>query len=197
MKTTTMTNEQQLLVIDDEYDRTRASNGFSRYGAYLARRLPAVVDEDPDVLTDPIRWAAFAWATAAPPVMSPGYLTWNDPIEDIELFWDDGQLGAEIVVRTEVPARLVGWRSWERDGFGHLIEPWHADRVALGRVSLRTSLDVCLPEAPGRRGTHEQYVTAAKGTIAGAAAAVERLLLPILDALSGSCRCRLDAGRQP
>lgn len=131
MKATTTAHEQQLVVIDEDHDHNRASDGFSRFGVYLSLRLPAVATEDPDVLTDPIRWAAFAWATATPPVMSPGHLTWNDPIEDIQLSWDDGRLGAEIVIRTELPTRLAGWRSWERDGYSDLVEAWHADS-ALG-----------------------------------------------------------------
>ncbi len=194
MKAATVTNRQELLVIDDEYDRTRASDGFSRYGAYLAMRLPAVADGDPDVLTNPIRWGAFAWASATPPVMAPGYVTWNDPVEDIELHWDDGRLGAEIVILAPLAARLVGWRSWERDLCGNLVEPWHADRVALSRVSLRTVLDVALPDPPGQGATSEQNVRAAKHAISIAASAVEQVLAPVILALGDSCRCRQDQG---
>ena len=108
-------NPNPTIVTDDVYDRDRASDGFSRFGAYLALRLPAIVDADPDVLSDPVRWASFAWATAAPPVMSPGYVEWNDPIEDIQVGWDDGSLVAEIVLRVDCAVNLPGWRSWDRD----------------------------------------------------------------------------------
>jgi hypothetical protein len=197
MNVTTVVHGQQLFAIDEDYDHNRASDGLSRFGVYLSQRLPAVANEDPDVLTDPIRWAALAWATATPPVMSPGYLTWHDPIEDIQLGWDDGRLGAEIVIRTELPARLAGWRSWERDGYGDLVEPWHADRVALSRILLRTILDVTLPRAPGKRGTQKELVEAAKGTIAVVATAIEGTLAPVLLALGEPCSGRLNTGRQP
>jgi hypothetical protein len=197
MKATTVVSEQELLLIDDDYDRTRASDGFSRYGAYLAMRLPAVADGDPEVLTDPIRWAAFAWASATVPVMCPGYVTWNDPIEDIELNWDDGRLGAEIVLRTPLAARLDGWRGWERDLCGNLVEPWHADRVALSRLCLRAVLDVALPDPPGQRTIYEQNVRAAKLAVSIAAGAVEKLLVPVLLARGERCRCRQDAGGRP
>lgn len=196
MNGTTVASGHELILIDEDYDHSRASDGFSRFGAYLSTRLPVAAGDDPDILTSPVRWAAFAWATAAPPVMFPGYVTWNDPIEDIELSWDDGRLVAEVVIRTELPAHLVGWRSWDRDGDGHLVEPWHADRVALSRLSLRTPLEVCLPEAPGVRGTHRQYVTAAKETIAVVASAMATELPPVLHRLRGCCSCRLEGGRQ-
>jgi hypothetical protein len=197
MKLTTVADGQQLVVIDEDYDRNRASDGYSRFGVYLSRRLPAVADEDPDVLTDPIRWAAFAWATGTPPVMSPGYLTWNDPIEEIHLGWDDGRLAAEIILRTDPSTLLAGWRTWERDHYGNLAEPWNADRVALSRISLRTILDVSLPNAPGERGTQKELVDAAKGTIAVVAVAIDSTLAPVLLALRETCSCRLNRGRQP
>jgi len=197
MRAATVVSGPELLVIDDAHDRTGASDGFSRYGAYLAMRLPAVADGDPDVLTDPIRWAAFAWATAAPPVMTPGYVTWNDPIEDIELHWDDGRLAAEIVIRTPLTTRLVGWRSWERDPSGNLVEPWHADRVALSRLCLRTVLNAALPDPPDQRATHEHNVRAAKHAVSIAASAIEKVLTPVLLALGDGCRCRHDQGRRP
>ena len=197
MNTTASVRQPRLVVIDEGYDRKRASDKFSRFGRYLAMRLPAVAHADPDVLTNRIRWAAFAWAAATPPVMSPGYIKWNDPLEDIELNWDDGQLAADIVIRTESPARLVGWRSWQRDRYGHLIEPWPADRVALNRLSLRTVLDLVLPDPPGPRATHEQYVHAAKAAVTVAAIAVVDAVTPVLAALDDNGGCRFDRVRQP
>jgi len=192
VNTTARVRRPRLVVIDEGYDRKRASDKFGRFGRYLGMRLPAVAQADPDVLTNRIRWAAFAWAAATPPVMSPGYVRWNDPVEDIELNWDDGQLAADIVIRMESPARLVGWRSWQRDRHGHLVEPWPAERVALNRLSLRTVLDVVLPDPPGRVATHTQCVQAAKAAVTVAAIAVVEAVTPVLVELDGEGRCRSD-----
>lgn len=190
MNATASVRRPRLVVIDEAYDRRRASDKFSRFGRYLAMRLPAVAHADPDVLTNRIRWASFAWAAATPPVMSPGYIKWADPVEDIELSWDDGQLAANIVIRTESPARLVGWQSWQRDRYGHLIEPSPADRVALNRLALRTVLDLVLPDPPGPRAMHEQYVHVAKAAVAVAAIAVVDAVTPVLAVLDDNGRSR-------
>jgi hypothetical protein len=173
------------LVIDEAYDRTYASDGFSRYGAYLAMRLPAIVDDDPDVLTDPVRWAAFAWASATTPVMSPAYLDWHGPIEDIQICWDDGQVLVEAVLRTGLPVELPGWRGWERDRCGNLVEPRFDSRLALARVVFRAVLDdVRLPSPPREPDCREDVVAAAKAGIRAAADAVEDLLAPAVEALA-------------
>lgn len=169
-----------LIVWDDAYDHDRASDGFSRFGGYLAQRLPAVVHNDPDVLCDPVRWASFAWATAAPPVMSPGYVEWVDPIEDIDVGWDDGHLGVQIVVRTASPVTLPGWRSWERDCCGNLIEPWSGNRIALSRTTLFASLrGVALPRPTTAVGDRVEVVWAAKKAIRAVAASIDDVLAPL------------------
>ena len=174
-------NPNPTIVTDDVYDRDHASDGFSRFGAYLALRLPAIIDADPDVLCDPVRWASFAWATAAPPVMSPGYVEWSDPIEDIQVGWDDGQLVAEIVVRTKCPVNLPGWRTWERDLRGNLVEPWYGKRVALTRTTLRATLrDVSLPVPPMDIGNCGDVVRAAKSAVQAVVNVVEHVLRPVL-----------------
>jgi hypothetical protein len=174
-------NPNPTIVTDDVYDRDRASDGFSRYGAYLGRRLPAIVDGDPDVLSDPVRWASFAWATAAPPVMSPGYVEWRDPIEDIQVGWDEGQLVAEIIVRTTCPLNLPGWRTWERDLRGNLVESWYGRRVALTRTTLRATLrEVSLPLPPVEISNRRDVVRAAKSAVQAVVNVVEHLLRPVL-----------------
>ncbi len=172
------------LVVDDAYDQTYASDGFSRYGAYLAKRLPAVSDEDPDVLTDSVRWAAFAWATATSPVMSPAYLSWHGPIEDIGVGWDDGRLAVEAVLRAEPPVNLPGWRGWDRDRDGDYIEPWCASRTALTRITLRAVLiDLTLPFPPGEVCSRQELVSTAKTAVTTVALAVGSALTPAVAAL--------------
>ena len=173
------------LVIDDDYDRDRASDGFSRFGAYLAMRLPAVLEDDADVMTDPVRWASFAWATATTPVMSPGYLTWTGPIEDIRVGWDDGHLAVETVLRTRPPFDVRGWRGWDRDRDGNHREPWYGDRTALTRMTLRARLaGLRLPLPPEDSGCRTELVLTAKATAGVLASAIDDLLAPVIVELS-------------
>jgi|GEM_PF-3280472 len=179
------------LVIDDEYDRDRASDGFSRFGAYLAMRLPPIVQADPDVLCDPVRWAVFAWATATAPVMSPGYLGWSGPIEDIRMEWDDGHLAVETVLRAELPGYLRGWRGWDRDRDGNHCEPWYGDRTALTRLTLYARLlEVPLPAPPEDARCRTEVVLTAKAAVSSVATAVDHILAPVLEHLSGSVVAR-------
>ena len=182
------------ILTDDAYDQARASDGLSRFGAYLAMRLPAIVHDDPDVLRDPVRWASFAWATAATPVMSPGYVEWADPIEDIQVGWDDGLIAAEIVIRTACSVALPGWQSWECDLSGYLVEPWHGNRIALSRTTLKATLqDLALPEPPTAVGDRVETVRAAKGAVRAVSVAIEEVLRPLenlLDSQRGMMRRR-------
>ena len=180
------TGQTGSLVVNDDYDRDSASDGFSRFGAYLGMRLPAIVLDDPDVLSDPVRWASFAWATATTPVMSPGYLGWRDPIEDIRVEWDDGQLAVETVVRTHPPVHLRGWREWDRDRNGNRCEPWYGDRTALTRVTLRARLpEVRLPAPPEDPDCRTEVVLTAKAAVGAIATAIDRLLAPVMVDLRG------------
>lgn len=172
------------IVIDDLHDCLRASDRFSRFGAYLAMRLPAVLDEDPDVLTDPVRWAAFAWATATTPVMSPGYVEWSDPIEDIQIGWDDGDLVLEGVLRAHLSVNLPGWRGWGRDLHGNLVEPWHGNRTALARVALRAVLMERRLPSPPDASSRDDVVFTAKAAVSAVALAIEEVLVPVVAALA-------------
>lgn len=174
-------NPNPAIATDDVYDRALASDGFSRFGGYIALRLPAIVDDDPYVLSDPVRWACFAWATAAPPVMSPGYVEWSDPIEDVQVAWDDGHLVAEISIRTKCPIDLPGWRTWERDLRGNLVEPWHGRRIALSRTTLRAALrDAVLPLPPADIGNRREVVRAAKSAVQAVVHVIEQVVRPVL-----------------
>jgi hypothetical protein len=56
--------------IDCEYDRDNASDGVSRYGAYIRQaRFEPWTDND-----HAVELAEFAWRQATGPVMAPGYV---------------------------------------------------------------------------------------------------------------------------
>lgn len=142
-----------LFAVDARYDRDYASDGRSRYGAYLRQGLTQLDDDDRWVFEDPVGWAMFCWDRATVPVMSPPYLAWSDPIETVLLSRGDTEgLVAEVIVKVR-PGRLpTGWRTWQRSLPGRL-EPPADDRrpVALGRVSLIVPVPTsALPDPPAR-----------------------------------------------
>ena len=72
-----MTSTHTAFWIDYEYDRERASDEVSQFGAHV-RRANSMAECWDGTWNDPqvrqARFAEAAWATATPPVMSPGYV---------------------------------------------------------------------------------------------------------------------------
>jgi hypothetical protein len=163
-----------LFTVDDVYDRQRASDGHSRYGAYLALGMVDPKYFGPAMLDDPLLWATFAWEIASPPAMSSGYVTWADPIENAFVFpGADGEFMAEVLVRTGPPVALPGWRSWERTTAWGLVEPHYDLRTALTRVTLTVVLDAEPLAPPDGATDHAELVRAAKASVQSSAAAME------------------------
>jgi hypothetical protein len=114
--------------VDDEYDRDHASDGVSRYVAYIRDvAFEPWTDDDQRV-----ELAAFAWDRATGPVMSPGYVRRHPRILTAQLArsdWD-GSLIAQVDVLTPQPHHLrigvkdIGyWHDWPSEhAFG-------ADRI--------------------------------------------------------------------
>lgn len=105
--------------IDREYDREYASDGVSRYGAYVRQAtFKPWTDEGQHV-----ELAVYAWDRATTPVMSPGYVRQHPGILSAQLArsdWD-GSLIAQVDILTGQPQQfrngLPGpgdgwWRSW-------------------------------------------------------------------------------------
>lgn len=139
---TTPWNDQLIVRVDDEYDRDRASNGDSRYAAYLRQNANLFRDawsDEPAPVEDPVEFAVHAWRVATGPVMSPGYVQWRSDLHGVSLHRDenDGTLFAEV----RVPLRhgQVGgngkrfpytWQDWETEqtwGPGDLQYPGLAE----------------------------------------------------------------------
>lgn len=174
--------------IDEDGDRARASDRFSRYGAYLDARLPELVDLEVHTAED---WVAWCWQVATPPVMSPGYVAWTGPVESTSCWRSctDGRLVATVVVRvpsSALAARLPRpWQGWSGDGSGALVEP-RAPCTALARVTLEGPLDGDWPVEPAglfdrvdRRG----LVVAAKAAVASVVDALDHRFAPAVEAL--------------
>ncbi|WP_052391036.1 hypothetical protein [Streptomyces sp. NRRL B-24484] len=131
-----------LAIADDTYDRDRASDGHSRYGAYLDRNAGLLHDDGA-----PLTAAEFAfstWQIATSPVMAPGYVRIRPDLHSLTVV-SAGEDGHDVALRVSVPLRhrtLATWPArmvadWQADpwatdhGFTALTEPEPAGRTAL------------------------------------------------------------------
>lgn len=119
--------------IAHEDDRTSASDGVSRYGAYVRDRASHVAEMWGEDLR--AEFAAFAWRIGTGPVMAPGYVRYLRRVISAQVErndWD-GSLTANVELATGWPAALrnehswrVGgmyWRDWQQD-HGRYVGPY-------------------------------------------------------------------------
>jgi hypothetical protein len=158
-----MTTELLVCWIDPDYDRANASDGQSRYGAYLrshARLFDPWQDTPEGVTQDPVEFAIAAFHVATGPIMWPGYVRWHPRVchYGVDRNDHDGRLVVSVTLATPAPLRLPGtsWRGWERDFHDRYLEPEDRGPVALARLELRWPLDSeklhrpARPQIPGR-----------------------------------------------
>ena len=149
--------------IDADYDRSSASDGVSRYGAYLvghAQLFDPWQDTGPDGITrDPVEFAIAAFRCATGPIMSPGFIRWHPRVCHYASGRSDhdGRLVVSVMLATPAPVRLPGWcwRGWERDFYDRFLEPEDRGPVALGRLELRWPVpaeQLPSPAPPNRTG---------------------------------------------
>ncbi|MFJ4091211.1 hypothetical protein ACIPYS_06465 [Kitasatospora sp. NPDC089913] len=137
-----------LALVDDIRDRERASDGHSRYGAYLAQHAHRFTD-DGAPLSD-VEFAAAAWQVATAPVMAPGYVRIRPDLLDLAPVLDpDGalHLRARVALRHHhLAQRPAGLADWQRN-------PWHDHEQwpvlgspdATDRPALLITAEVCVP----------------------------------------------------
>jgi hypothetical protein len=175
-----MSSEPLVCWIDPDYDRTNASDGHSRYGAYVrdyARLFDPWQDAPDGVTTDPVEFAMAAFRVATGPIMSPGFVRWHPRVcgygtDRSDL---DGCLVVSVILATPAPLRLPGWswRGWERDFHDRFLEPEDRGPVALARLELRWPLASdqlhrpARPRPPGRPNLAD--ATAAVAAVVGSA----------------------------
>ena len=183
--------------VDADWDRSQASDGVSRYGAYLRSHAELFDDpwgEDaPDGVTqDAGEFAVAAFRVATGPIMSPGYVRWHPRVLDHKVSRGEdpepGRLVVKVTLATAVPMWLGSpwWRWTER--FGH---PWREpddDRhAALASLALRWPLpvaDLPRPRPPRRAGVPN---------LADAEASV-RALVAEINATAGPVLAKLEGG---
>jgi hypothetical protein len=138
-----MTAELLVCWIDRDHDRAAASDGVSRYGAYL-RDHAGLFDpwgEAPDGVTgDRVEFAVAAFKVATGPIMSPGYVRWHGRVQAYGAAWSehDDRLLLSVTLAVASPVRLGwDWRGWERDFHDRYLEPDDRRPTGLARLELR------------------------------------------------------------
>lgn len=105
--------------IDEDYDQAHASDGVSRYGAYVRNSVSEFAEcwdgtwDDPQSLR--VDFAATAWRVATGPVMAPGYVRFHPRILDARLErnnWD-GSLTATVTLAARWPQPLASSHEWQ------------------------------------------------------------------------------------
>jgi hypothetical protein len=189
--------------VDRDYDRAHASDGISRYGAYL-RDVAFEPWTDHDQM---VEWAAFAWRRATGPVLSPGYVRYHPRALAAQLernSWD-GSLAAAVTLISSWPEELKApvarglklddrdafWQDWPIECLGDTVsyyEPSEADVAArpylLATVNLQfTVSSAALPEPPA---TSAALLSAGEQAVAVVVAEFNRIVGPVLAAGLGS-----------
>lgn len=191
----------RIVHVDREGDRDRASDGYSRYGAYVSARKHQFVDtyEGPEAPLEPIRFALEAWRIATPPVMGPGLVDWRPDLHKVTIGYDED--GADMMVTVELPLRhnqlaaeipysYKDWelqRHWGADDYQYLLEPGtRRDRpTVITTVTIRHILTSVTLVTPGRP-TGRQLVDDALRSVNLTAAAINAELPEIIRTVQGA-----------
>ena len=186
--------------VDRDSDREQASDGISRYGAYLRDgAFEPWTDHD-----QAVEWAVFAWRRATSPVMSPGYVRYHPRVlaarlersgwdgtlvagVDLVSTWPE-QLKAALVSAVKLGGRDAYWQDWPTEYRGgetiSYYQPSEADVAArpyaLAMVSLQFSMPSgALPEPPG---TSAALLSAGQQAVAVVVAELNGIVGPLLSA---------------
>ncbi|GAA3019411.1 hypothetical protein GCM10010519_56000 [Streptomyces lactacystinicus] len=188
-----------LVTADDSADREDASDGYSRYGAYIAQHAADFRDDGQPLR--PVDFAAAAWRTATSPVMAPGYVTVRPDLHQIEVYIDHcggAQFCAKVGLRHNALAHRPNGRSrdWERAPWSRPGEPWPVlaapDRTDRPAVLVTATVLLPIPDsiltaptaaAPGRTLTGE-----AKTVVGALAEHANAHLAPLVNELLGGAR---------
>ena len=180
--------------VDEDWDRTNASDRVSRYGAYL-RGHTELFDpwrEATDGITeDPGEFAIAALQVACGPIMSPGYVRWHPRVLDHTVGYgedpDPGRLVLKVTLATFLPIWLGSpWWSWTTYRGRDWCEPEDAKHAALARLELRWPVPVATlprPQPPARPGYPN--LRDAKASVRALVAAINQTAGPVLAKLEG------------
>jgi hypothetical protein len=129
--------------VDRDHDRAAASDGVSRYGAYLrdhAGQFDPWGEAAGGITGDRVEFAIAAFRVATGPIMSPGYIRWHGRVCDYGATWSEHDRGLLLWVTLAMPSPVrLGWdwRGWERDFHDRYLEPDDRRPAGLVRLELR------------------------------------------------------------
>jgi hypothetical protein len=183
--------------VDEDWDRTNASDGVSRYGAYLRGHTELFdpwQDAPGGITQDPGEFAIAALQVATGPIMSPGYVRWHPRVLDYKLSHGEdpepGRLVCTVTLATALPLWLGSpWWSWTERFGDPWREPDDAKHAALARLELRWPLPVATlprPHRPARPG--QPNLRDAKASVLALVAAINQTAGPVLAKLEGGDR---------
>ena len=194
-----MTSAPTAFWLDRDYDREYASDGISRYGAYLRdATFEPWTDHD-----QAVEWAAFAWRRATGPVMSPGYVRYHPQVLAAQLersSWD-GSLAAAVTLISSRPEELkiplarglklgdreAYWQDWPIECLGDTVsyhEPSEADIADRPYLLATVSLQFTVPSAalPDPPATSAALLSAGQQAVEVVVAELNRTVGPVLAA---------------
>ena len=183
--------------VDEDWDRSRASDRVSRYGAYL-RGHTELFDpwhEAPNgIAEDPGEFAIAAFRVATGPIMSPGYVGWHPRVLDYKVSHGDnpepGRLVLKVTLATSLPLWLGSpWWSWTPYLGRDWCQPDDDRYAALASVALRWPLPVATlpcPHRPARPG--QPNLRDAKASVRALVEAINQTAGPVLATLEGGDR---------
>lgn len=188
--------------VDDEYDQNYASDGVSRFGAYIRQKTNVFASSWDGTWDDSVsEWAADVWRIATPPVMAPGYVRQHRRVlhSTVERSHWDGSLTAAVELVTPWPNALESstsqcarhWRGWPIEvnpwsGEEFFVEPSEHDLTKDSYLLARTKLFFRvpvnnLPTPPS--GPDDHLEDRARHTVASLVTELSRVVTPLLEAL--------------
>jgi hypothetical protein len=198
--------------VDRDYDRGCASDGISRYGAYLRDAAFEPWTDD----NQAVEWAVFAWRRATGPVISPGYVCYHARVLAARLErsgWDGGlvagvdlvsswpeQLKPALARGLRLGARDACWQDWPTEYAGDAIsyyEPSEADVAARPYLLATLSLQFAVPSAalPKPPASSAALLSAGQQAVAVVMAELNRIIGPVLSAGLGGTPPGVGRGR--
>lgn len=202
-----MTTKSNAFWIDADYDQDRASDGRSRYGAYVRQNMGGFA-ECWDGTWDtalPVHFAAQAWRVATGPIMAPGYVRCHTRILNARLeysYWD-GSLAGSVELITPWPQALRQssqwmkqidrgwWHDWPTNFSDTYLDPSDEDiskrPYLLASAALRFTVpDRQLPPPPSAEPAVDEVIELAQQSVAVLVAELNRIVWPVIHALETS-----------